>query len=153
MRRFKMLYIFFKWCDYFAIVFLSICCLIIGSEIFSGKLESVKIICFLMIIIFDVILFVFLDRYSKKMIAYIKIEDRRVQFYNWNKRKHEVSMAQIERIIITGTRYLFVLKNGETLFAYRKIWKPFVEKDGVRHEDILRTDFIGVRIDEDFSRV
>ena len=161
MRRFKRFYIFFKWIYYFGIAFLSICCLIVGSEILNGRMGMAETIWLFMSLIFYIVVIVGLARYYKKMIVYIKIEDGQVQIYDFYKRKHEVSMVQIERIIITGSRYLFVLKNGETLFAYRQIWKPFVEKDGVRHEDILRTghedilrtDFIGVRIDEDFSRV
>ena len=52
-----------------------------------------------------------------------------------------------------SNRYIFEVDGIKTWYAYRKIWTPFVEKEGVKHKGVLETDFIGVRIDEDYSSI
>lgn len=153
MRRFKILNLYIKGIYYFGIIFFIIACLVVSPDIFSGKLGMVKTIYFLMVIMFSITITIILYKYLMKMIVYIKIEGRWVQFYDLNKHTYEVSISEIKCITFKSNRYIFEIDGIKTLYAYRKIWLPFVEKEGVKHRGVLETDFIGVRIDEDYSSI
>lgn len=91
------------------------------------------------------------SRYGNRQIIYIEIKDKTAIFYDLGGRKYTVHFEEIERIILTSERWVFIISGKDKIFAYQKIWKPYVKNSGAEHKGILPTDFAGIRIDEDYS--
>lgn len=123
------------------------------TSMINGKIGTIKSICFLSILAVNNIMGTVLYLYWMKLIVYIEIDGKTASFYDLKKRKYFVSFNEIERVVFMTDKWVFYIRNRKKLFAYRIIWRPYVKKDGVEHKDILPTDFVGVRMDEDYSHI
>lgn len=153
MKKFKWLRLNLKITYYFCIFFSLLIILMLYPSMLSGEIEVVDMVCVFGIIVAGNSLGMALYSYWMKIIVYIEIEGKTVKLYDLNKREYAISFNEIQRIIVTSDTWVFETYRYRKFFAYRKIWRPYVKKDGAVHKDILPTDFVGVRIDEDYSRI
>lgn len=88
--------------------------------------------------------------YLKRMICYIDINDKMFYFVTLSK-VYRITQKDIASVHILSDKYIIKICDGTSLFAYRKIWLPYVKKDGVEHKGISIEDFMGIRVDEEQS--
>lgn len=153
MKKFKWMRFNLKSIYYSCILFSLLVILLTYPSMINGEIGTIKTICLLSIIAFSNIMGTVLYLYWMKLIVYIEIDGKTAIFYDLNKRKYFVSFNEIERVVFMADKWVFYICNHKKLFAYRIIWRPYVKKDGVEHKDVLPTDFVGVRMDEDYSHI
>lgn len=129
--------------------------LIIFGDVVSGKGKAVNIILFFIIEVGLTAGWIIGSRFEKKEILYIEIENKTMWIKNVHGKEQIIPFSKIKRIIFKTNVCLFEIYDKKTLHAWRirGMWgrPPCVKKDGTEHKGILKTDFIGVRIDEDYS--
>ncbi|MBC5745892.1 hypothetical protein FMM74_020650 [Lachnospiraceae bacterium MD308] len=148
MKKFKWLRLNTKITYYSCIMFSLLVVWLEYPSILSGKIEIIETMWLLSTIMFANAIGTALYLYWMKLIAYIQIDGKIVKFYDLNKREYVVSFDEIKRVVYTSDKWVFEICRDKKFFAYRKIWRPYVKKDGIEHIDVLPTDFAGIRIDE-----
>ena len=148
MKKFKWLRINTKIIYFSCIIFSMLVIWLLYPSVISGEIEIAETMWLLGTIVFMNSVGATLYLYWIRLIVYIKIDEKTVSFYDLNKRGHIVSFDEIKRVVCTTDKWEFEICGDKKFYAHRKIWKPYVEKDGVVHIDVLPTDFVGVRIDE-----
>lgn len=150
MNHFKLLMMFYKGfqCTYF--LHLLIAAFLFVNGFIRGWMLG-DIISLSMFELSTAVIYIVVSTYNGKQIMYVEIENSTAIILDIRKRQYVLPFKDIECIAYSGEKCMIKMKNRKSLWAYRNILRPYVKKDGEEHRAILPTDFVGVRIECDYS--
>ena len=151
MKHFKFLMMFYRGfqCTYF--LHLLIVAVLFVDGFIQGWMGLGEVASLSMFELSMAVIYIVVSTYNGKQIMYVEIENNTAIILDLRKRRHVLPFKDIECIAYSGGKCMIKMKNRKSLWAYRNILRPYVKKDGEEHRSILPTDFVGVRIECNYS--